>query len=83
METTIVSPNPWMILPFGVLLATIALGPLFFADWWGKHYPKVAFALAAIPLFYYLAILRAYYDVVFDRRPRQGRKVTVGVDPPY
>ena len=27
-------------------------------------------------------VLRAYYDVVFDRRPRQGQKVTVGVDPP-
>ena len=29
-----------------------------------------------------LAILRAYYDLVFDRRVRRGRKVTVGVDPP-
>ena len=29
-----------------------------------------------------LAVLRAYYDVVFDRRPRLGQKVTVGVDPP-
>ena len=28
------------------------------------------------------AVLRAYYDVVFDRGPRQGQKVTVGVDPP-
>jgi SanA protein len=29
-----------------------------------------------------LSILRAYYDLVFDRRVRQGRKITVGVDPP-
>jgi SanA protein len=29
-----------------------------------------------------LSILRAYFDVVFDRGRRQGRKVTVGVDPP-
>ena len=35
-------PNPWMMLPFGLLLAMIALGPLFFLHWWEKHYPKVA-----------------------------------------
>src|SRR3954468_3646421 len=54
MET--LQPNPWMLLPFGVLLAFIALGPLLFATWWGKNYAKVAFALAAITLAYY-----AYY----------------------
>ncbi len=49
-------PNPWMILPFGVLLATIALAPLFAASWWSKHYPKVAYALGAVTLsYYYLA----------------------------
>lgn len=29
-----------------------------------------------------LSILRAYYDLVFDRRTRQGRKVAIGVDLP-
>jgi len=38
----------------GALLAAIALAPLFFANWWGKHYTKVAFGLAAIVLAYYL-----------------------------
>jgi Na+/H+ antiporter NhaD/arsenite permease-like protein len=42
-----------MMLPFGVLLAAIALAPLFFADWWSKHYAKVAFGLGAIVLVYY------------------------------
>lgn len=42
------------MLPFGALLAAIALAPLFFADWWGKHYTKVAFGLAAVVLAYYL-----------------------------
>ena len=41
------------MLPFGLLLATIALAPLFFADWWSKHYAKVAFGLAAVVLAYY------------------------------
>jgi Na+/H+ antiporter NhaD/arsenite permease-like protein len=51
--------NPWMILPFGVLLAAIALGPLFFARWWTQHYMKVAFGLAAITLVYYFFGLKA------------------------
>src|SRR5882672_7982560 len=53
MEQTM-NPNPWMIVPFGVLLAAIALAPLFFADWWQKHYPKVAYSLGAITMAYYL-----------------------------
>ncbi len=48
-----IQPNPWMILPFAALLAMIALAPLFFSDWWGKHYPKVAIGLGAITLGYY------------------------------
>lgn len=51
MEETVI--NPWMILPFGLLLAAIALAPLFFADWWLKHYPKVALTLAVPTLAYY------------------------------
>lgn len=46
-----------MILPFGVLLATIALAPLFFSAWWQKHYPKVAIGLGLVTLFYYLEVL--------------------------
>ena len=52
-------PNPWMILPFGLMLGLIALAPLFFAGWWAKHYPKVALALAAVTLGYYLVLLPA------------------------
>jgi len=52
-------PNPWVILPFGGLLAAIALAPLFFAEAWARHYPKVAFGLAAVTLTYYLVFLPA------------------------
>jgi len=48
-----------MILPFGVLLAAIALGPLLFARWWTRHYMKVAFGLGAITLVYYFFSLKA------------------------
>ena len=43
-----------MILPFALLLALIALAPLCFNDWWGRHYAKVAVAFALVTLTYYL-----------------------------
>src|SRR5436190_12601614 len=49
-----------MILPFAVLLGTIALAPLLAGKWWLKHYPKVALGLGAITLAYYLFGLKAY-----------------------
>ena len=54
-----VEPNPWMILPFGLLLVSLALGPLLFPTWWARHYPKVAGALALIVLAYYFLGLHA------------------------
>ena len=59
----LVEPNPWMILPFGLLLGTIALAPVFFPDWWARHYPKVAYSLGAITLCYYVFGLHAYQRV--------------------
>ena len=50
-------PHPWMILPFGILLALIAGAPLLFPQWWTRHYPKVALSLAAVTLVYYLFCL--------------------------
>ena len=59
MENHVVNPNPWMIIPFVLLLASIALAPLFFAGWWSRHYPKVAYSLGAVTLVYYLFGLQA------------------------
>jgi Na+/H+ antiporter NhaD/arsenite permease-like protein len=59
MSADAVVINPWMILPFGVLLAMIALAPLFFSAWWLRHYPKVALGLAVITLAYYFFGLHA------------------------
>jgi Na+/H+ antiporter NhaD/arsenite permease-like protein len=47
--------NPAMMLPFGTLLAAIALAPLFFSDWWGRHYPKIVGLLALAVVVYYFA----------------------------
>jgi Na+/H+ antiporter NhaD/arsenite permease-like protein len=48
-----------MILPFGLLLAALALGPLLFRRWWEKHYGKMVAALGAITVGYYLLVLPA------------------------
>ena len=48
-----------MILPFGLLLAGIALGPLLFRPWWERHYGKTVAALGAITVGYYLLVLPA------------------------
>src|SRR5437762_9042148 len=61
--------NPWMVFPFVLLLALIALGPLFFAGRWGRHYPKVSFGLGAVVVVYYLLGLHAgerVIEVAFD-----------------
>jgi Na+/H+ antiporter NhaD/arsenite permease-like protein len=42
-----------LLAPFCLLLAAIALGPLWFSDWWGRHYPKVACGLAVVVVAYY------------------------------
>ena len=54
-----VQPNPLMVAPFVALLAAIALAPVFFANWWGRHYGKVALGLGAITLLYYTRGLHA------------------------
>jgi Na+/H+ antiporter NhaD/arsenite permease-like protein len=53
-----VSANPWMILPFALLLGAIASGPVLVPKWWLRHYAKVALGLGAITLGYYIFILR-------------------------
>jgi Na+/H+ antiporter NhaD/arsenite permease-like protein len=64
MDQTILQPHWIAMLPFVLLLATIALAPLLFADWWGRHYPKVSFSLAAVVVLYYCLGLQALQNVV-------------------
>src|SRR5215472_4108107 len=64
MHDSLVQPSIWLTSPFLALLAALALGPLFFGDWWGKHFPKVVFGLAAFTLGYYVLELRATQRVL-------------------
>lgn len=67
-----------MILPFGLLLAAIALAPRFFAEWWQKHYAKVSFGLAVVTLSYYLFGLHAGHRVLEVGREYAGFIILVG-----
>lgn len=46
--------NPWMILPFAILLLAIAVMPFINRHWWERNYPFVSFALALVPMGYYI-----------------------------
>ena len=52
-----VDPHPAMILPFAVLLLSIALMPFVHKHWWEHHYPKVAAGLGLITIVYYFVFL--------------------------
>jgi Na+/H+ antiporter NhaD/arsenite permease-like protein len=47
-------PSWWMVVPFGVLLASIAILPLHAERWWTRHYAKLSLFLAALTLCCYL-----------------------------
>ena len=55
---TTADPHPAMIVPFAVLLLSIAVMPFLNASWWHHHYPKVAVGLGLITVIYYLFALK-------------------------
>lgn len=57
-------PDTVMVLPFLLLLGMIATGPLFYHHFWERNYPKIAVALGAITILYYLLILNDSYTVL-------------------
>ena len=50
-------PNPWMMLPFALLLGAMAVIPLLAPNWWLRHYAKISFGLGTVALGYYVLIL--------------------------
>ncbi len=49
--------NPWMILPFALLLLAIAIVPFLHRRWWEKYYPHVSIGLGLLVCFYYVYFL--------------------------
>ena len=58
------SPAGWAVIPFVLLLAMIATGPLFFERFWHHNYPKVAIVLAGVVVLYYLFALHNVHGPV-------------------
>ncbi|MEM7297171.1 MAG: sodium:proton antiporter [Bacteroidota bacterium] len=58
------SPAAWSVLPFVLLLAMIATGPLFYPHFWHKSYPVISVILAFIVCTYYLFWLDNFHSPV-------------------
>src|SRR6267143_2268229 len=50
-------PNQLIMLPFGILLLAIALGPLIAQRHWERHYHKLCLALAGVVCLYHLLVV--------------------------
>ncbi len=57
-------PSVFMVIPFVVLLAMIATGPLFYHHFWEKYYPIIAILLGLITVFYYLLFLQDTHSLL-------------------
>ena len=57
-------PAMWSVIPFIALLLMIATGPLFYAHFWHKYYPHVAFVLGAVVVAYYQFVLHSSGHIV-------------------
>jgi Na+/H+ antiporter NhaD/arsenite permease-like protein len=57
-------PNWLIMLPFGVLLFAIALGPLIAQHHWERHYHKLCIVLAGVVCLYQLFVVRQSARVV-------------------
>lgn len=57
-------PNWPILLPFGVLLFAIALGPLIVQHHWERHYHKLCIVLAGVVCLYELFVVRQSARVV-------------------
>lgn len=57
-------PAMWSVIPFVMLLLMIATGPLFYAHFWHKYYPHIAFVLGSIVAAYYYFVLHSTGHIV-------------------
>ena len=52
------NPHPAMVLPFVLMLLSIALAPIFLQRHWERNYHKISIGLGAIAVFYYAFVLK-------------------------
>jgi Na+/H+ antiporter NhaD/arsenite permease-like protein len=51
------TPPYFLIIPFIIMIGSIALCPMLVPKWWHRHYPKISVILAALVVFYYSAVI--------------------------
>ncbi|HWP82828.1 MAG TPA: sodium:proton antiporter [Bacteroidota bacterium] len=58
IENVVIKPvEGWLVLPFVLLLGSIAVAPFINRHWWEHNYPKVSYALGAVMVLYYIFVL--------------------------
>lgn len=57
-------PNPFMVIPFVILLFMIATGPILYHHFWEENYPKVAILLGGITIAYYMFVLDDTHSIL-------------------
>src|SRR6476619_3488840 len=75
---TLPTPNWLILLPFGILLLAIALGPVVARHHWGRHYHRLCVVLAAIVCGYYVLGLGRVTPVAHAVRDYFSFMVVVG-----
>jgi Na+/H+ antiporter NhaD/arsenite permease-like protein len=67
-----------MIIPFAVMLLSVAVMPLVNRRWWEKHYPLVALTLGAVTVAYYFFALHDPLTVAHTAREYAGFIALIG-----
>jgi Na+/H+ antiporter NhaD/arsenite permease-like protein len=73
-----IDPNPWAMVPFAVLLLTIAVAPFVNRHGWERHYAKIAAGLGLITLAYYFFGLQAGGRIVHTAVEYAGFVALIG-----
>ena len=59
LEEQVISPVPlWAVIPFVLLLASIAVMPFIHREWWEHRYPVVAISLGFVVVAYYVFVVQ-------------------------
>ncbi len=58
LSVSVAVPNWLIMLPFGILLLAIAIGPLIAQHHWERHYHKLCLALAGVVCLYHLFVVQ-------------------------
>lgn len=75
--------SAWSVIPFALLLGSIAVAPFIHRHWWEKNYPFVSFGLGLFVIAYYLLYIRAsngFADIDGDASYGIHKAIHTGVE---